>query len=272
MANLPYPIDGIAYDSDGTTALDSVFIVCKNVTNNETLTTTTNSLGQFIFDLANLTSGYRIGDEVSIYASRGLYYDEVVWTLSGSSKTQNLTLEHALQTASLYCSVAEVRRFTQVDSSEFSDAAVYDFIKRVTDRIDELTGRTWKGTQTVTDEYYDGDDTDILWLNNTDIKSVSALSIDDNMDGTYTSITTSYVYVYEQGYIVLNRNAEITSFTAGPKSIKLSYTYGNQYPNEAIKEMCLLMVSNLMHYDPQREDMWNRTFERERWSGPGGAS
>lgn len=272
MPVTPFPVSGTVYDTDGTTALASVKVICRNVTNNETQNYTTNSSGQYLFDLGNFSSGYLVGDEISLFVSYGSYYKEVIFTVSGSSKEQDLTLDTEITTAALYCSVIDIRRFSAIDSSEFSDNAVYDMIKGITGRIDELTGKTWKGVQTVTNEYYDGDDTDVLWLNQTDIQSVTALSIDDNQDGTYTTITTSYVHVYEEGYIILDRSAEITSFTGYPKSVKISYTYGNTKPSESIRELAVLMVANLIHNDPQRTMLINRIFEKVRWLGPRGLS
>ena len=272
MAFFPFPLNGTVYDSDGITALANVKVICMNVTNNETQTYITNSSGQFMFDLANFTSGYLTGNEISLFASYGNYKDEVVWTVSGTDKTQNLTLDTLIEIAALYCNISDVRAFTRAAATEFSDAAIYDMIKRTTSRIETLTGRYWSGIKTATNELYDGDDTDTLWLRNTDLISITALSIDDNMDGVYTTITTSYVYVYPTGWITLDRNAQIAVFTAGPQSIKVSYTYGNAYPTEDIREMCILMVANLMHYDPQREDMINRIFDRVKWQGPLGLS
>ena len=261
-----FPVSGKVYQSDGSTEVSNVLVIFKNVTNNETQTQLTDSNGEFIFDAANFTSGYKVGDEVSLFSSYGNYYDEVVFTLTGDSKSQDLTLDSEIETIALYTSVGDVRRFTGVGSSEFSDAAIYDMIKNVTGQIDELTGRTWKGTQIVTDEYYDGDDTDMLWLDNTDLQSVTAVSIDDNQDGTYTSITTSYVYTYSEGYITLSRNAEITSFVAaGPQAIKVSYTYGNEKPTETVKQLALLMVANLLHFDQQRKIMIDNLVEKLKW-------
>jgi hypothetical protein len=271
MPSNPFPISGKIYSSDGTTILENVLIICKNVSNNETQTQLSNSSGEFLFDATNFTSGYKSGDEVSLFASYGNYSDEVVFTISGDYKNQDLTLDSLIESIALYTSIADVRRFTAVGTSEFSDTSIYDMIKRVTGRIDELTGRTWKGVQTVIDEYYDGDDTDILWLNNTDLISVSALSIDDNQDGTYTSVTTSYVFVYPDGHIILGRNAEITSFVAaGPKAVKVSYTYGNAKPTESIKELALLMVANLLHYDAERGRLIDQIFQKVKWLLTGG--
>jgi len=270
MSGSPYPVDGTLYYNDGTTKLASVLVICKNVNKNETLTQTTNASGQFMFELTDFTSGYKLGDEISLMASYGNYYDEVIFTVAGGFKEQDLTLDIELPTASVYTTVTDVRNFTGVSSSEFSDNAVYGLIRRSTNVIDELSGRTWRGVQTVTDELYDGDDTDMLWLDNTDIQSVTAVSIDDNQDATYTDITTTYVYVYSEGYIILGRNAELTSFVAaGPQSVKVSYTHGIASPSETVRELCLLMVANKMHFDPERKKMIDSLLNKLKWKARG---
>lgn len=272
MPSMPFPVSGKVYDQDTTTALATVKVICRNVTNNEIQTQLTDSSGDYLIDLANFTSGYSLGNEISLFVSYGNYYDEHIFTVSGTSKTQDLTLVYEITTAALYCSIMDVRRFSGIDVSEYSDNALYDMCKRVTSRIDELTGRTWKGVQTVTDEYYDGDDTDVLWLDNTDLVSCTALGIDDNLDGVYTTVSVTYIHVYPEGYFIIDRNSPITSFVAGPKNIKLSYTYGNSAPTEVVKELALLMVANTIHHDPNRQFTINRIFEKIRWLGPKGLS
>jgi hypothetical protein len=270
MPATPFLTYGKVYDTDGTTAISNAYVLCKNVTNNESQSQLSDSSGDYSFDLANFTSGYSTGDEISLFVSYGSYYVEVVFTVSGAGKEQDLTLDTLIESKAVYCTVSDVRNYTGVGSAEYSDAAIYDFIKRTTNKIDELTGRTWKGTQTVTNEYYDGDDTDLLWMNNTDLQSVTAVSIDDNLDGTYTTITVTRVHVYNEGYIVLDRNAEITSFVSGPKTIKVSYTYGNSEPSELVRELAVLIVANMMRNDPVRAENIDRIFEKVRWLGPRG--
>ena len=127
-----------------------------------------------------------------------------------------------------YCTVTDIRNFSNVSTQEFSDTAVQQMIDRATQFIDMRTGRTWQGTNTVTNEYYDGDDTDLLWLNQSDIKSITALAIDQSGDNvTYTTVTVTYANCYPEGYIVLNRSlAEVNLFKAGSKTVRISYTNG----------------------------------------------
>ena len=67
MANprFPFLIAGTCFDTDGTTPLTSTTVTALNETTRESITTTTNGSGQYIFDCANFTSGFTNGDYVS---------------------------------------------------------------------------------------------------------------------------------------------------------------------------------------------------------------
>lgn len=153
-----------------------------------------------------------------------------------------------------YITITEFRNFTNTQQTEFSDSAVQTFIDTATRTIDLRTGRTWQAVNTVTDELYDGDDTDMLWLKQMDIVSLTALSIDQNGDNaSYTTVTPAYCNTYAEGYLVLIRSkAEVNIFKAGTKTIKVSYTYGTATPTDDVKMLCLNMVRNIMHNDPER--------------------
>jgi hypothetical protein len=130
------------------------------------------------------------------------------------------------------------------------------------------TGRTWKGVQTVTDEYYDGNDADTLWFNHTDIQSVTSTAIDTSQSGTYTTVTTA-PYVNSEGYMVLNRNGNVTTFTANPHSVKVTYTYGNAAPTEAVRELCKLKVANMIHMERNRSDHIRDLTYQLKWKSKG---
>jgi len=252
MSAVPYPISGIIYDSDSE-VLNGVTVSVINTDSNEELTTTTNSSGEYILDLANLTSGYRNGDLISIYSSYGRRYSEQFHTVVTSTGygTKNLTLSTIISSSAIYCSVKDIRDFTNVSSGEYSDAQLYLMTKMATNSIDDETGRTWKGIQTITNEVYDGDGTDTLSLDQTDVQSITALSIDTVGDGTYTAVsssntqTSSGCFVYHD-YIILDAKANIPSFRAGVQSVKISYTYGNASAPENIRLVAILIVSNMM--------------------------
>ena len=131
-----------------------------------------------------------------------------------------------------YCSLEEVRGQTNIQSGEFSDAHINSYIRQATSEIDSKTHRTWRGKCTVTDELYDGDGCNVLFLNQTDLSSVISLSIktDDEPDTAFTPITiANYVFTYtgkNDGYIILDSNAEVPNFTAGRQTVKISYVFG----------------------------------------------
>lgn len=152
-----------------------------------------------------------------------------------------------------YCTITDVRNFTNVQSGEYSDAAIQMLIDTVTASIDRTTGRTWQGVSTTTDKYLDGDGTNVLYVCN-DLQTVTALSIDEDGGGTYTDVTTTYVHLYtDRGYIYLDPNdAEVTTFPANRRSVKISYTSGVADPTDEVRQLAVLMVANMMKMDDTR--------------------
>lgn len=71
MTTFPYLIFGVVYEEGTTNGAASNNLTLRNETTNETISMVTNSLGQYIFDLANLTSGYNNDDFIKITATGG---------------------------------------------------------------------------------------------------------------------------------------------------------------------------------------------------------
>jgi hypothetical protein len=152
-----------------------------------------------------------------------------------------------------YITVAEFRDQTNVQATEYSDACITNYILQCSDEIEHKTGRSWSGVKTSEDEFFDGNDKDTIWLSRCDLIGIIALSIDQSGQGTYTSVTPSYVKCYQAGYITLNRNlAEVTIFKAGPQTVKITYTWGFASPTDDIKALCMMMVRNNLHWDANR--------------------
>jgi hypothetical protein len=148
-----------------------------------------------------------------------------------------------------YATIAEFRNVTNIQSSEFEDAKITQLLNYGTTMIDESTGRTWQGPITITNAYYDGDGQSYLYLQRYDISSVTALSIDENYDGTYTDVDTDDLLIYSDlGKIVLDspRNTDIavSSFRKGLQTVKISYTYGAETVTEDVKELCIMIARN----------------------------
>jgi len=268
----PYIISGTAYEEDGTSVISDLTVKFRNRTTNETTTTTTTSNGQYLYDLANLASGYTIGDIISINAVDGdKYCGYAHVTTTSYAYDLNIVLDKEFLSTTNYCSILNIRNQSRITESELSDTALGNMIEQVTETIDLLTGRTWKGVQTVTDEYLDGDDTDVLWMPHIDLQSLTSLAIDNDRDGTYTDVTTSYVNVYNEGKLVIwSSDAEVKRFTAGPKTVKVSYTYGHSSVPADVRQLCILMVLNQIHIEDKRTTMINRMVNHLKWKGPMG--
>lgn len=159
----------------------------------------------------------------------------------------------------VYLTATEFRNLTNLQSTEYSDTQLNQLISAATAEIDLVTGRTWQGVATATNEYYDGDGTTELQLKQVDIGAVSAISVDEDLNGTYTSITPSYVLVYaSEGKLILATvrysAIEATEFTKGNKTVKVTYTYGNSAATDVVKNLCALMVLQELRPEAQLKE------------------
>jgi len=82
MPSTPYVVNG-TITNESSSIVASVIVTAHNTTNSERITTTSNSIGRYVLDLANLTSGYTIGDSITIYVRFDGYTGETTFTLSG---------------------------------------------------------------------------------------------------------------------------------------------------------------------------------------------
>lgn len=86
-----YPIAGRVYDAESQLIAGATVLLTHE---NGTLTVTSNSSGEYILNLADLSS-WSLGDEVTIKASKTTYGQKTeTITISGSSYELNLTLEY----------------------------------------------------------------------------------------------------------------------------------------------------------------------------------
>lgn len=161
-----------------------------------------------------------------------------------------------------YVTESEVRMYCGIASQEYTSANVMTFASMAMGEIDSRTGRTWTGIASVTNEYYTGDGSDTLYLNRTDVWELCEISIDDDDDGTFTTVTPSNVKVYQdEGILVLKNSAEVTIFPSADRSIKVNYTHGAasaSVPND-IKMLCLKVIANMIHPN----DVLSRAIDRD---------
>ena len=164
MAYFPYLIYGTVYDSDGTTPVSSVTVRAKNEVNGTTVSTTSNSSGYYIIDLANSSEGYTYADIVTVSVLYSTYeaYEEHVVTTGGGNV--NLTLE-----AVPNLDMGELKYFSVQDFYDYFNYSASDENAPSTTQVTKLG--------LATEAYVTGE------LNNT---------FDDN-DGAYYTLTDEYM-------------------------------------------------------------------------------
>ncbi len=169
-----------------------------------------------------------------------------------------------------YVTYTELINASNISLQEFSQTQLEQLIDEATSVIDERTGRTWQGIQTITNELYNGDGSTKLWLKNTDIQSITALSIDEYLNGSFTSITVgsnndlgdAFVF-YDYGLIVLNPSeSEVPYFIEGNNTVKVSYTYGNSTPTDDVKRLCINIVLNNIKFEEERKKIIDEAIAR----------
>ena len=94
MPITPYLVYGIITDTNSSIVTSSP-VKLHNSTNDEIIETVTNSSGQYLLDLANLTSGYSSGDTIYVYARNSIYVGETTFTQSGEGgRETNITTSY----------------------------------------------------------------------------------------------------------------------------------------------------------------------------------
>jgi len=104
MTTTPYPIGGTVKDIDASTLVEGATVIVKNATKGTQLSTTTNSIGEWLIDLANFTGATPYADNDVIYViidypNRYEHYRTTVDTAVGA-ETKNLILRAGSNPAS----------------------------------------------------------------------------------------------------------------------------------------------------------------------------
>ena len=155
MSSLPYIIYGNVDDSAGSN-VTSTKVTLRNDTNGETITTTTDSSGNYAFDIANLTSGYDNNDRVTVVCASGLESASSSILISSNTHQLDLDLVEEAESADLtYCQVQDVLdELGEKTTSDISYSRLRKIIPRAEAEIDERSDTTFK-TTTISKELYD---------------------------------------------------------------------------------------------------------------------
>ena len=154
--NLPYQVLGTITDSNGSNP-EGISVVIRNDRSIENIEVVTDANGNYLGDLANLTSGYIIGDQITVISRYGLEDGNSSFTTTNeASHTVDITTSEILDSTDVsYCTLSEV--YAELDGKTTSDISaerVRNNILRAEAEIDHKTGTSFK-SNTETDEVYD---------------------------------------------------------------------------------------------------------------------
>ena len=146
-----------------------------------------------------------------------------------------------------YATLSQLKDYLSIaDASQ--DTMLTSILDRATAFIETYTARKFgQGIAiAVTDEEYDGLDTNVFFLKNTDIQSVTAVKVGNPSFSSFTTLTVQEYIWHKSGRIVLNSinfnrydNTRFNSFAAGYQTIRMSYTYGLATVPTDIEQACL---------------------------------
>lgn len=162
--NFPYVVNGKITDSNGDNP-SGVTIVVRNDRSVETITVVTNASGEYTADLLNLSSGYLLGDSITVIARFGLEDGEgsFTTTVNTPAVTVNVTTSEITDSSDTsYCTIQEI--YDEMDNKttdDISAGTIRSMIIRSEAEIDMKTKTSFK-SNTVTQEEYDTDD-ETVW-------------------------------------------------------------------------------------------------------------
>ena len=248
------------YDTDGTTAVASVKVTIRNERTNETQTGNTDSSGQVIFNLANFTSGWTVGDIVTYFVFYNAYAASASFTTTNvGGDTKTLTLSSVTESTLKYFTVQDfldtfgLSTYDQDNVNGIKPQTIVIVGESIEREIEQVTNMTWDDNDgsyyTATEEMHNAGNYQSVWFtNHTPIVSLtnfyvnaasegSAANWVDIADGDAEDLNTKL----STGRIDITDGAQ--NFPEpGHDQVKITYTYGQTTPSD-IKRLAILMTA-----------------------------
>jgi len=247
------------YDTDGSTALSSVTVRLRNNDSNELLTLVTDSAGQVIFNLGNLSLGWTRGDTITVFVVYQIFeaYETFTTPSTGGGTTLSLTLATVSTPTQLrYFTPDEFLRFFRFksyDDDSERGLKVMEIVQvgiGVEAEIDQMTEGTWDDNDgnyhTATLEYHDVPDywTQETFLDHKPVSSVTTVQVNTVSDGSaenWITLTATTDYETDLNTGCLTLHASTFSPAKGVRQVRVTYKYGVATPND-IKTLAILMT------------------------------
>jgi hypothetical protein len=132
-----------------------------------------------------------------------------------------------------YVSIAEVRGYTGLTSSQISDLLLQDFIDAAEEYVDSYCGTTFKTA--TSEDVIDGDDSLLIILDNQPIISITTLKYSLDEGSNYTTLSSDF-YMVKDWCIKLKSRCPISGYGV---YWKVNYTYGHAAVPDSIKKATL---------------------------------
>ncbi len=143
--------------SESGSGVDTITVKARNETTNDTLTTTTTSAGLYVFDVANFTSGYADGDQITVYTIYQNFEGQgtITVALPVFLYEESIALSTIEDSEVIdYCTVQDV--YDELDDKTSADIAATKIVRKVQEAealVDLKTDTSFK-INTVTDKVY----------------------------------------------------------------------------------------------------------------------
>jgi len=201
-----YPITGIVYASNGTTAYPEVSITLRNLTKKSSETKTTESDGSFTFDLANFVGGYANGDSLKLEAILGSFYQYATLTVNTQLPGINQNLTLAAET---------VNRI--MDPYKLKEELIIFFRKKLNDPLSRGTIKT--NTQSGTGSKVKFE------LPDDDVKFIDCIYVNGTLQTNYAD----YYVNYNDSMQLSNPVVYFLSPPASGAIVEIKYSYGTSW-------------------------------------------
>ncbi len=263
MPGSPYTVAGtVGAGTTGLTDLSNFRVTLRNEATNEILTVDTQTGGVYAFNLGNLTSGWTVGDIVTVVVIYQNYeaFISHTSTSGGGVSSLDLTLTAISATSLRYHSVQEVMNYTNLTPYEtdqengIKSQQVHSIAVGTEALIDNNTNTKFDNNgeayydQEGTYEYQDARDVKQMdwYLENTPVNSITSLEVNTNDEDTVASWkslteTTDYEVDTETGRIRIPQ--EINRPAQGSQQVRIVYKWGHSSVPEDIKRLAILITS-----------------------------
>lgn len=279
MAEL-YPINGILYDTDESTAIASATVRLRNENTNEVITATTNALGQFVLESGNFASGWTNGDYLTLYVIYQNFDASITLQINTTNDpdglTQNLILSAVTADGLRYFTAQEfLDTFGMVSSDQDSNNGLDPQIivkvgRSIEARIDQLTKRRWDNNDgnyaTTTQELHNASGQSrswpdnqgtanisaqhTYWTKNRPIKALTTFQVNkngNNQTASWSTLTEASNEITVRKALGRIQIADASDYPAsGLDQIRITYTYGEDSTPEDIKRLAILMTGKAM--------------------------